>query len=200
MKALQKEGMVDVSDAEIGSSVTGRSMFRVIKGYSTPKGLYQLIYDNRNSIIVFDDCDSILTDPTATNILKGALDSYDTRRVTWNSSVEDGLPKSFEFTGGIVFISNMDQDKVPQAIRSRSMNVDLSMTNDQKIERMEVIMQSDSFLPGVPLQFKQDALDCIKENVDKANDVSLRTLIMVAKIRASQTKDWRSLAKYMLVN
>ena len=34
----------------------------VIKGYSTPRGLYNTLYDNRDKIVVFDDCDSILED------------------------------------------------------------------------------------------------------------------------------------------
>ena len=201
MKALRDAGLKDVSELPIGEVIPPRGCFRVVKGFSTAKGLYRILFENQNSIIVFDDCDSILKDPDALNLLKGALDSYDKRYITWNTSInDDGLPRSFEFKGGVVFVSNMAADKISQAIRSRAMNVDLSMTTDQKIERMETIMRSDEFMYDVPMPFKMESLDLIRKNKDTASEISLRTLINVTKIRNSGNSNWESLAKYMLVN
>lgn len=201
MKALRDAGLKDVSELPIGEVIPPRGCFRVVKGFSTAKGLYRILFENQNSIIVFDDCDSILKDPDALNLLKGALDSYDKRYITWNTSInDDGLPRSFEFKGGVVFVSNMAADKISQAIRSRAMNVDLSMTTDQKIERMETIMRSDEFMYDVPMPFKIESLDLIRQNKDTASEISLRTLINVTKIRNSGNSNWASLAKYMLVN
>jgi len=201
MKALRASGLKDISELPIGEVIPSRGCFRVIKGFSTAKGLYRILFENQNSICVFDDCDSILKDPDALNLLKGALDSYDRRFITWNTSInDDGLPRSFEFKGGVVFISNLPQDKISQAIRSRAMNVDLSMTADQKIERMETIMKADEFMPFVPMEYKVDAINIIKENKDFASEISLRTLINVAKIRNSGNSNWKALAKYMMVN
>jgi len=201
MKALRDAGLRDVSEMPIGEVIPPRGCFRVVKGFSTAKGLYRILFENQNSIIVFDDCDSILKDPDALNLLKGALDSYDKRYITWNTSInDDGLPRSFEFKGGVVFVSNMAADKISQAIRSRAMNVDLSMTTDQKIERMETIMRSDEFMYDVPMPFKIESLDLIRKNKDTASEISLRTLINVTKIRNSGNSNWESLAKYMLVN
>ena len=119
MKALRASGLKDISELPIGEVIPSRGCFRVIKGFSTAKGLYRILFENQNSICVFDDCDSILKDPDALNLLKGALDSYDRRFITWNTSItDDGLPRSFEFKGGVVFISNLSQDKISQAIRS----------------------------------------------------------------------------------
>ena len=201
MKALRDAGLKDVSELPIGEVIPPRGCFRVVKGFSTAKGLYRILFENQNSIIVFDDCDSILKDPDALNLLKGALDSYDKRYITWNTSInDDGLPRSFEFKGGVVFVSNMAADKISQAIRSRAMNVDLSMTTDQKIERMETIMRSDDFMYDVPMPFKIESLELIRKNKDVASEISLRTLINVTKIRNSGNSNWASLAKYMLVN
>lgn len=201
MKALRDAGLRDVSELPIGEVIPPRGCFRVVKGFSTAKGLYRILFENQNSIIVFDDCDSILKDPDALNLLKGALDSYDKRYITWNTSInDDGLPRSFEFKGGVVFVSNMAADKISQAIRSRAMNVDLSMTTDQKIERMETIMRSDDFMYDVPMPFKIESLELIRKNKDVASEISLRTLINVTKIRNSGNSNWASLAKYMLVN
>jgi hypothetical protein len=198
--ALKAAGLKDFSEKEPGDTAAPRTTYRVVKGFSTAKGLYRVLYENRNSIIVFDDCDSILKDADALNLLKGALDSYDRRIISWNTSRIDDLPRFFQFKGGVVFISNMPQSKIDQAIRSRSMNVDLSMTTDQKIERMETLVNAPGFQPDMLMSVKRDALDLIKQKRDSAREISLRTLLMVAKIRSSGKPDWKNLATYMLVN
>jgi hypothetical protein len=110
---------------------------------------------------------------------------------------DDDLPRSFNFEGRVIFISNMDQDRIDQAIRSRSMMIDLSMTLDQKIDRMEHIAKSAEFLPEYDSVVKADALGLIRDIKTEAKEISLRTLISVAKIRASN-KDWKEMATYML--
>jgi hypothetical protein len=160
--------------------------------------LYRTLFENNKSIIVFDDCDAVLKDPVALNILKGALDSYGKRIISWNADMrDDDLPKSFNFEGRVIFISNMNQDKIDQAIRSRSMMIDLSMTTNQKIDRMEHISKLDEFLPEYDATVKSDALALIRAIKDDVKEISLRTLIAVAKVRASN-KDWKDLATYML--
>ena len=205
-KTLVASGLKDLSDlgaVELSSVVRRSNSFVTIKGYSTPKGLYRSLYENKDSVIVFDDCDSILKDPVALNLLKSALDSYGKRIISWNAESfgkDDELPRSFEFKGRVIFISNMSQDRIDQAIRSRSMMVDLSMTDDQKIERMEVISQSEEFLPEFEAAHKNDALKLIRELKADAKEISLRTLISVTKIRASGNKNWKGMATYILCN
>jgi hypothetical protein len=172
----------------------------MVKGYSTPKGLYRTLFENNKSIIVFDDCDAVLRDPVALNILKSALDSYGKRIISWNADMRDeDLPRSFNFEGRVIFISNMTQEGIDQAIRSRSMMIDVSMTAKQKIERMETIAKSSEFMPEYEKQYVIDSLQLIKEIHTEVKEISLRTLIAVTKIRASN-KDWRDLATYMLTN
>lgn len=198
---LEAAGYKDISDLaefQVGSVINTRRCFTMVKGYSTAKGLYRTLFENNNSIVVFDDCDAVLKDPVALNLLKGALDSYGKRIISWNADMrDDDLPRSFEFTGRVIFISNMDQDRIDQAIRSRSMMIDLSMTLDQKLERMQHIAASESFLPEYDLEIKADALALIEEIKDQCKEISLRTLIAVCKVRASN-KDYKDLATYML--
>lgn len=173
--------------------------YTVVKGYSTAKGLYRTLYENRNRIVVFDDCDTVLRDPVALNLLKGALDSYDRRIISWNAemSEKDDLPRSFEFRGGVIFISNLPISKIDQAIRSRAFCIDLSMTTQQKIERMEVLIAADSFLPEYSAAVKQTALKFLARMQDRARELSLRTLIQVIKV-ADRGNDWERRAEYLL--
>lgn len=200
-KTLEANGYKDISDLaefQVGTIVNTRKCFTTVKGYSTAKGLYRTLFENNKSVIVFDDCDAVLKDPVALNLLKGALDSYGKRIISWNADMrDDDLPRSFNFEGRVIFISNMDQDRIDQAIRSRSMMIDLSMTATQKIDRMEYIAKSAEFMPEFELSHKMDALGLIREVANEAKEISLRTLISVTKIR-SANKDWKEMATYML--
>ena len=106
----------------IGESFLEKSGWVQFKGFSTARGLYNTLFDNNGKLIVFDDCDSILEDKVALNILKSALDSYDTRTISWMSKMNksDEYPNQFNFTGRIIFISNKAKSSIDQAILSRS--------------------------------------------------------------------------------
>ena len=110
---------------------------------------------------------------------------------------DDDLPRSFKFQGTVVFISNMELDRIDQAIRSRAMCVDLSMTQSQKIERMEVIAKSEEFLPEYDTNTKKLAIGFIKDIQDRVSNLSLRSLIATVKI-AANGGEWKDLAKYVL--
>jgi hypothetical protein len=205
-KSLKDAGLVNSSDAiGLGNDDNlfenqSRKIYTVVKGYSTAKGLYRTLYENRNRIVVFDDCDSVLRDPVALNLLKGALDSYDKRVISWNAESfgDDDLPRSFEFKGGVIFISNLPIFKVDQAVRSRAICVDLSMTTAQKIERMGVIIEGDDFLPEYDMTVKQNALEFLCEMKDEARELSLRTLISVTKVAGRGGENWKRRAEYLL--
>ena len=181
----------------IENNELSEDQFIFFKGYSTARGLYNALYDNNGKLIVFDDCDSILEDKVAINILKSALDSYDKRTLTWMAkmSKNDEYPQQFDFTGRIIFISNKSKNSIDGAILSRSLTVDLTMSSDEKIERMSFVL--DRILPEYELEVKQEALEFLSEN--KTNDnINFRTLIMISKIRKAFSHNWKEMATYML--
>lgn len=200
--SLVKSGLKDISlvdELPVGFTLNGGKTFRVIKGYSTPKGLYRTLFENRDGVVVFDDCDSVLKDPVSLNLLKAALDSYDKRIISWRADIRDeDLPTSFLFNGRVVFISNQSSNSIDQAIITRSMAVDLSMTPTQKVERMRWLLTKDDFMPEYEMAYKSDAIDLIATLVDKVKELSLRTLITVTKIRKAGGPRWRDLAEYTI--
>jgi hypothetical protein len=191
--------MVDISDVSkfpVGTVLSSNTFIRV-KGYSTAKGLYRTLYENNNRVIVLDDCDSVLVDKVALNLLKGALDSYDERIISWNADIKDeDLPRSFNFTGRVIFISNMAKGQFDQALRTRSMMVDLEMTADQKVERMDYIINSSDYLPEVDMDVKRMALEFIANNKNSIADLSLRTLSTVIKLVVAGD-NWEEMAEYL---
>jgi hypothetical protein len=169
------------------------------KGYSTPRGLFNALYDNNGKLIVFDDCDSILEDKVSLNILKSALDSYEKRTISWMAKMNknDDYPQQFEFTGRIIFISNKAKEKIDGAILSRSLVIDLSMTPKEKVERMRFIL--DDIMPEYPRAIKLDALNFLENNKENTN-LNMRTLITVSKVRKSFPNKWERLAGFLLNN
>ena len=159
------------------------------KGRATAAGLFVTLYENNDKIIVLDDCDSVFKDDDAVNILKGALDSYDTRKISYIStkSLKDEfgceVPRHFEFSGRIIFISNISQSKLDEAIRSRSFVADVDLTNDQMFERIEQLMEKME--SRVPAAAKAQALELMKE-LDKEFEIeiNLRSFIKAARICA----------------
>lgn len=170
------------------------------KGFSTARGLYETLYDNNGKLIVFDDYDSVLEDKTSRNILKSALDSDDDKRtITWMSKTNknDTYPNKFSFDGRIIFISNKSKKTIDDALKSRSLFVDLTMTPEEKIERLNYILPD--ILPDYDMNTKKTVLnflDIIKNDVT----INTRVFIMVAKICKSFPDNWRNMAAYSIKN
>jgi hypothetical protein len=181
----------------IKSNDLSEDKYVFFKGYSTARGLYNTLYDNNDKLIIFDDCDSVLDDKVALNILKSALDSYEKRTISWMAKMNknDEYPQQFEFTGRIIFISNKSISAVNEAIRSRSLTVDLTMTPSDKIERMSAILEN--ILPEYQLEFKKEALGFLSEVCNEVS-VNMRMLIMVTKMRYNYPDRWKDLASYMV--
>lgn len=206
MVTLKKNGLENIAKFDVDQKVDGKKGYLVIKGNSTAKALFRTLYENRSQILVFDDCDSVLKDPVAVNLLKAALDSYEERIITWNAEAsfgggDDELPKSFEFTGGVIFISNMSKDKIPQAIKSRAMSADVSMTRAEVVERMRTIMKSPEFMEEFDMEMKTEAMDFVADNAfnPMVKELNLRSLMNVIKCRAAKPGTWKRLALYNMV-
>jgi hypothetical protein len=172
-----------------------------IKGYSTPKGLYNTLYDNREILVIFDDCDEVLLDTTAKMILKAALDSFDKRIVSWVSTAPSGtIPNQFEFKGRIIFVSNMPMKKIDKSLLSRSLTIDLTLTPDEKIERLRTIIPK--LEKDVPLDERLECLELVNRCKDRmsSENLNIRTLIKTIRIRKSNASDWTGMAEFMITH
>jgi hypothetical protein len=172
-----------------------------ISGTSTAAGLYRFLYENNGKLIVFDDCDAVLKEPTAVNVLKAALDSYAVRKIAWLSTMSlDGIPSTFEFNGRVIFISNLSMDKIPEPIVSRSLSIDLTMTGEEKITRMQSLLPD--LETDVELEKKEEVLELLKANQKSIRNLNLRTLLKAIRIRKAYENDgdWRELALFAVLS
>lgn len=171
--------------------------FLVIKGYTTPRGMYETLYDNNGKIIIYDDADDAFKDPIGANILKAALDSGDTRVISWgaSSAKDDPYPSRFEFTGKVIFISNLSISKFPQAILSRSMLADVTLNTEEKIERIEQVFSGDKN-KRFSNDDKNEVIEFIRENASKFKDLNIRSAYNALKMKLALGDNWKRMALY----
>jgi len=185
--------------------------FEVIKGASSAIGLYKVLYNNadKNSVLVLDDCDTVLYDETSLNLLKAALDSCKKRKLSWNTDSallrREGIPDQFEFQGSVIFITNLKFDNVRgkikdhlAAIMSRCHYLDLTMdTMREKVLRCKQIV-ADGMLNEY--QFTQDEqedlMNFMFDNKEKMREISLRMVTKLADLKKSFGEEkWKRTAE-----
>lgn len=176
----------------------GDKKYIFVKGFSTARALYDTLYQNRQSIVVFDDCDNILQDKVAVNILKGALDSYDERVISWLAkSTDKSIPLQFNFQGQIIFISNLKTSVFDDAMKSRALTIDLTMTYEEKISRMMDILID--IKPTVDYAEKYKVLVMLMNNVVNEDDINLRTLEKAIVLNEHNPEGIEKQIKFMLM-
>lgn len=182
-------------------------------GTVTTAGLYEVLFKHRNKLVIFDDCDAVLKDADSVNLLKGALDTYPVRELskltkgntfdsTGMSDLEiqqeyeekEGrmLPNRFEFSGQVIFISNLAEEKFDDAILSRSLHVDVNLNKEEIISRMKEIMSRIS--PELDMKLKEEALEYliyVTDNYPVKFDLNIRTLIHSINLRAGNEEMMR---------
>jgi hypothetical protein len=188
-----------------GSGNTGRK-FGMEKGAASAIGLYKLLfeYSGSGSVLVLDDCDSVLYDETSLNLLKAALDSSPKRFLSWRSESRvlrnEGIPDRFEFKGSIIFITNLKFDKTRgklkdhlDAIMSRCHYLDLTLdTMRDKFLRCKQIVQDGMLYEYQFGQAEQDELlDYIHDNRNKLREMSLRMVLKIADLKKMNGNKWK---------
>jgi hypothetical protein len=203
-EVLSKDGLFDKLGAR-------KPRYEIVKGAMSALGLYAKLYEfsDPKSVLVFDDCDSILMEDLSLNILKGALDSSKKRYIAWNTDSRllrsEGIPDRFEFKGAAIFITNIKFEHVKSkrlrdhldALESRCHYIDLQMdTEREKMLRIKQIV-GDGMLDEY--EFEQVTVDeivgFIDSNKTRLRELSLRMVLKIADLRKSFPTTWTAMAK-----
>jgi hypothetical protein len=203
-QVLEKNSLFDV----LGGKGT---KFETVKGASSAIGLYKILFNNsdRKSVLVLDDCDTVLYDETSLNLLKAALDSCKKRKLCWNTDSallrREGIPDTFEFQGSVIFITNLKFDNVRgkikdhlAAIMSRCHYLDLTMdTTREKVLRCKQIV-ADGMLNEYQFsaEEEQDIMNFMIDNKEIMREISLRMVTKLADLKKSFGSDkWKRTAE-----
>lgn len=183
-----------------------------VKGYISAPEMYNLLYKNRssNSIIIFDDADSIFADERALNILKAACDSTDSRQLSWMVSRiaakldEDGeeIPDNFEFEGSVVIVTNKDlkaevakDNKLSPhfaAMISRANYINIGIENlASYVSYLSETIRRTDIMGKCSDERKAEVIAFIKENQNRFHDVSLRLIKKLTNLINISPETWR---------
>lgn len=203
-RALKDEGLVEEDD------------YIIVSGAVSVIMMYIKFYQYRNQTLVFDDCDAVFRDENGRNLLKAALDTKKVRRLSYlkksasvfdpkdyendpqgeYEQIENGIvPAYFEFSGRVIFISNLEKDKADPdgAIRSRSILVDVNPDDATLMERMKKL------LPHLePREMAINEKEEIYDFMKSANDVSMRTFVKAAGFKMAGLSNWKRMAQRYL--
>jgi hypothetical protein len=204
---LEKAAMFD--------KIAGKPLkFEIVKGAMTALGLYATLFkhSDKNHVLVFDDCDSVLMDDLALNILKAALDSGKRRRIYWNSDSSmlrrEGIPDSFDFNGSCIFITNIKFDHLKskklqdhlEALQSRCHFLDLTI--DTERDKMLRIKQVHGDTDGGLFRdyyFEGDegdqVLQFMWDQKVRLRELSMRMALKIADLVKISPNNWRALAE-----
>jgi len=191
----------------------GAGYFKNTGSVSTA-GMYSLFFKHREGIILFDDSDDALKDQSSRNILKAATDTKKVRKLVWNkmgANVADPdemtydeiesaglIPRHFEFTGKVIFISNLSMDKLDPdgALRTRAFIVDIDPTDQEIYDFMRKIVDGIPLEEGLTLSHA-DRLEVIQwlEDGTSKQSANLRKLVRGLNMLAGAIADGLSIDK-----
>lgn len=203
----------EVEKATLLDQIAGKRLrAEVVKGAASALGLYCTLYkySDPNCVLVFDDCDTILLDDVALNLLKGALDSGKKRKISWlsdsNMLRREGVPDQFVFNGSIIFITNLKFDSMKSqklrdhldALQSRCHYLDLTLdTMRDKFLRIKQIAGDGELFSDYDFGEvgKDEILNFMDTNKNKLREMSLRMALKIADLRKSFPTRWEAMAK-----
>jgi hypothetical protein len=187
----------------------------IVKGYVRAPALYKLLYRNHREgdVLVLDDADTVLFDDTSMSFLKAVLDSSDRRTVSYltegrliDEENAELLPKSFQFNGAVILITNLDFDEMIarnhkmtphfEALISRAHYIDMMMKNkrDYLIRIKQVVSKGLFRKTGLDEKGETDVMDFIYENQDTIRELSIRMALKIAACR-KKGSNWERVAR-----
>jgi hypothetical protein len=139
-----------------------RRKFEVVKGAMSPIGLYKKLYEHsdRGHVVCFDDCDVILYDDLALNLLKAALDTGRKRTLHWNTESRTLMADRMLRIKQIVRAGMLDR---------------YSMTDDTKSQLVDYISTNKHRLREISLRMVLKIADLWKMAPDRYQELAEQT-------------------------
>ncbi len=208
---------------------------------TSPMGLFNILLLNKRKLIVFDDSDSVFGNNDMVNMMKIATSDSGDRTISWVSKATANValmsreereiyemdyieavmedpntnmkaPSSFNFEGQIIVISNLKASKFDDAIKSRSIFIDLYLAQRDVLRRMATIMEYEGDSPEdikeILEAIDEDAMDALAgkgtyggevkyvtaEIARKNKGMNMRTVNITKALRKSGHPDWRRMS------
>jgi len=154
--------------------------YTYISSHISPIELYNLMFKNKDRIVVVDDVEGLLNDQKILSILKSALWSSvgDKRVVAWNSPTHLlEADREFEFRGKLFLLMNKipPKNEVLQSLLSRTLTYRLDFDHQTRLKLM--------YEMGKLFKIPTEVVDYLKDRYTPAlENFNFRTLIQINAI------------------
>lgn len=188
-----------------------------ITGQAQTAGIYRILFQHRKEILLFDDADGSFLDIDSRNLFKGASDTKKVRKISWqkggksyvdaadydwdNEGDQDELPRSFEFTGKIIGISNLQLNKLDPdgALRTRGYIINVDPTNEEIYDFLKKICMKIPLDVDWKLDQKEreEVIDVLKARKISEKTANIRSFVRALNTRAGveksggQSDEWK---------
>jgi DNA polymerase III delta prime subunit len=190
--------------------------YKVVAGHMSVVELYIELYrhQDQGEILVLDDVDSAFKSVEGLNVVKAAADSVPQRRISWATNNPMlrawGIPKVFDYNGGIILISNETEDKGRKGKLARHIDAISDRLNtirlgknciDEQFHQLcyQVVHGGLLNSKGLSPQQQCELLDYIAGRLDKMEKVSLRTATKIADLMLIEPDHWKPMANLSLL-
>lgn len=187
--------------------------YRVLGGEVSDLHVYLSLYlcKNPGSVLLLDDVNIFDTEGKM-NMFKHALDTTE-GVVGWHKQskvlAEANIPNSFQYRGGIIFVSNVNFDdyrgvkvkKHLSALESRChhMHLEIDTTRDKLLRIRQLV--NDGMLDrfNMSMEREDEIVEYIEQHREDFNELSLRTVLKAAELAANLGSGWKNAAKRTLL-
>ena len=155
-------------------------------------------------VLVFDDV-PMFGDKRLVDIMKGLMDTYKVRKITWltdratldpeEAKAKNKLPAQVEYTGGVIILTNEELKKIDKPMMDRSIFMPIQVTDAEMMERMRTIAASSKFEPDCDPKLKAAVVNWMCSNEYTGAERSMRTLVKAMKLAQADPKNWRDLVQ-----
>lgn len=210
----------NVEDELHAAGKTDGNGYYKVTGSASTAGIYRVMFQNRKNILLFDDSDGALADQDSRNLFKAASDTKKVRKISWQKGgknyvdaddynwdeegEQDELPRSFEFTGKIIFISNLPLNKLDPdgALRTRGYVLNIDPTNAEIYDFMEKIAPKINLDVDYNLSNEEriEVVEILRARKLPEKTANLRTLVRALNTRAGvemmggSSDEWKKFA------
>lgn len=166
----------------------------IIKAATDTKPQRKLVWGKKSSGMYDPDDES---SPKAKDPKKPSSDMFGSEEEE-EDMIDDRIPRHFIFTGRIIFISNLQINKLDPdgALRTRAFLIAINPTPEEIFQRMGEILDSVKLEGGLTMSHEDrvNVLNVVKSS-RKKDDASLRTLVRALNLAASKAPNWERLVK-----
>jgi len=216
-------GKTETSTAILEKAFRDRDVkYSIVQGSNvSPITLYERLWKFRHkgNVLVMDDSDTLLNDSQGVMMLKAAMDSKPSRKMSWGTraSLEGDTPNEYDYQGSLIFLSNQNFRHIVNtgnplhariqhlsAITSRVNYLDLGMHSNHarylwtvmQIKRHRILEKR-----GLTAQEQTDVMTFIRDHTEDLQEVSIRTAVkmvpFVLMARRDSSNDWRKAVRMM---